>query len=120
MTTLRQAFTASTASLCLVTFAQAAPTFSTDAGGGVTSDLFDVSQGAVVVQTTPVIPIAGEDIREAFGTVAGVEGGNTIFTDGPGLGSTDTVFWQSAGFVNLSSIELRFGGIDVLTLHHVV
>jgi|GEM_PF-1608321 len=91
-----------------------APTYSTDAGGGVTTDLFDTAQGTNVIQTTPVLPFGGESIREAFGAFAGVEGGNVMFADGAPLGTTDTVFWQTAGFVNLSSIELRFAqdGLD--------
>ena len=91
-----------------------APTYQTDAGGGVTTDLFDTAQGTNVIQTTPVLPFGGESIREAFGAVAGVESGNVMFADGAPVGTTDTVFWQTAGFVNLSSIELRFAqdGLD--------
>ncbi len=87
---------------------QAAPTFSTDVGGGVTTDLFDISQGAQVIQTTNVLQFGGEDIREAFGGSGGIEGGNVIFEDGPGLGSIDTVLWQTAQTINLTSVELRF------------
>ena len=87
---------------------QAAPTFTTDGGPGITSDLFDNSQGARVIQSSQVIGIAGEDIREAFGTLAGVEPGNVIFQDGPSLGSVDVVHWQTAGWINLTGVELRF------------
>lgn len=85
-----------------------APVFTTDGSGGSTADLWDVLKGSVVVQTTQVLPFSGEDIREAFGTIGGVEGGNVMFADGAPAGTTDTVFWQTAGFVNLSSMELRF------------
>ena len=36
----------------------AAPTFTTDAGGGSTTDLFDVSQGARTILSTQVLPFA--------------------------------------------------------------
>ncbi len=94
--------------LATAAIAQAAPTFSSDSGGGVTTDLFDISQGARVIQTTGVLPFGGEDIREAFGGNGGVEGGNVIFQDGPGIGSVDVVEWQTANWVNISGVEIRF------------
>ncbi len=106
----------STLPLLLLTAASlpAAPTFTTDGSGGVTNDLFDDSQGARVIQSTPVLPFGGEDIREAFGVIGGVEGGNAIFQDGPGVGSVDIVTWQTANFINLTGVELRFAqdGLD--------
>ncbi len=87
---------------------QAAPSYSTDGGGGLTTDLFDISQGARVIQTTPVLQFGGEDIREAFGGAGGIENGNAIFQDGPGIGFVDVVTWQTANFINLTGVELRF------------
>ena len=86
----------------------AAPVFTTDAGGGVTTDVFDISQGAAVIRTTQVLPFGGEDIREAFGGNGGVEGGNVMFEDGHATGYVDTVWWQTGGVVNLNSVQLRF------------
>src|SRR5687768_16969486 len=92
--------------------AHAAPVFSSDAGGGVTTDLFDISQGARTITSSLVLPFGGEDLREAFGTFGGVEGGNVMFADGQPIGFTDFIEWQTATTVNLSSIQLRFSQDD--------
>ena len=86
----------------------AAPNFSFDSGQGITSDVFDTSMGAQVITSSLVLQFGGEDIREAFGAVGGVEGGNVMFNDGQPIGFTDFIEWQTASTLNLSSIELRF------------
>ncbi len=86
----------------------ASPTYSTDPSGGVTTDLFDISQGSVVIQSSQVLPFGGEDIREGFGGNGGVESGNVMFADGAAIGAVDTVEWQTADFINLSAVQLRF------------
>ena len=88
--------------------AQAAAVFSPDFTEGVTTDLFDDSQGARTISSSLVLQFGGEDLREAFGTFGGVEGGNVMFNDGQAIGFTDFIEWQTAATVNLSSIELRF------------
>ena len=95
----------------LATGGQAAPVFSTDPGGAVTTDLFDVAQGALVIHSTNQHYGAGNsDVRQMFGLPnagAWVEPGNAIFADGPGAGFVDVVEWQTPGWVNLNSFALR-------------
>src|SRR5687767_14368992 len=78
---------------------RAAPVYSTDFGGGVTTDVFDISQGARVIHSTNQHNGAGEsDVRQIFGLPASgawVEPGNAIFADGPGAGFVDVVEWQT-------------------------
>ncbi|MBP7951092.1 MAG: CotH kinase family protein [Verrucomicrobiales bacterium] len=88
----------------------AAPTYGPGGGGGSATDLFDVSQGAQVIVSTPQYPAAGmSDARLIFGQPgngAWVEGTNAIFQDGT-AGFTDVVEWQTPGWVNLTGFELR-------------
>ena len=104
----RSILTAGAITLSIALPIQAAPSFSSDFGQGVNSDVFDTSMGAKVITSSLVLQFGGEDIREAFGTVGGVEGGNVMFNDGQPIGFTDFIEWQTASTLNLSAIELRF------------
>ncbi len=91
--------------------AGAAPVFSTNPSAGSSTDRFDVSQSALVIHSTNQHNGAGNsDTRQIFGlpsSGAWVEPGNAIFADGPGAGYVDVVEWQTPGWINLSSFELR-------------
>ena len=91
--------------------ANAAPTFTTGGGEGVTNDLFDIAQGAQVIASSPQNSCCGNsDPRLAFGLVgagAWVEPGHAIFQDGGATGAMDFLEWQTAAPVNLGSIALR-------------
>ena len=91
-----------------VVCAESAPVFSTAGGAGATGDLFDVAQGAGVILSTPQHNGAGNsDPRSAFGFTSGfVETTNAIFADGPGAGALDTIEWQTATPVSLTSLSL--------------
>lgn len=88
-----------------------APAYSTSIGTGSTVDQFDISQGALVIQSTAQHNGAGtSDVRQIFGLPANstwIEPGTALFDDGPDAGSMDVVEWQTPGWINLSSFELR-------------
>ncbi|MDB6154486.1 MAG: hypothetical protein JWL90_2939 [Chthoniobacteraceae bacterium] len=88
----------------------AAPVFSTAGGEGVTSDLFDISQGTRVIVSTPLHNGAGNaDPRSLLGfstTNGWVEPTHVIFADGPPAGALDSIQWQTPAPVNLASISL--------------
>ncbi len=89
----------------------AAPSYSTDFAGGSAGDRFDITQGALVIHSTNQHNGAGNsDVRQIFGlpnSGAWVEPGHAIFSDGPGAGYVDVVEWQTPGWLNLSSFDLR-------------
>ena len=89
----------------------AAPSYSTNFAGGVTTDIFDLAQGAQVIHSTNQHNGAGNsDVRQIFGLPnagAWVEPGNAIFADGPGAGFVDVVEWQTPRWINLAAFELR-------------
>ena len=88
-----------------------APAYSTDFAAGSAADRFDISQGSLVVHSTTQHNGAGDsDVRQIFGLPASgawVEPGNAIFGDGPATGYVDVVDWQTPGWIQLSSFELR-------------
>ena len=96
--------------LCLAKL-HAAPSYTTNFAGGVSTDLFDLAQGAQVIHSTNQHNGAGNsDVRQIFGlpgSGAWVEPGNAIFADGPGAGYVDVVEWQTPGWINLTGFELR-------------
>ena len=98
-------------SLVAISVGNAAPVFTTGSGEGVTTDLFDVAQGAQVISSSPQHPCCGNsDPRQIIGFVSGgawVEPGHSLFQDGSAVGTVDMLEWQTAGPVNLSSIALR-------------
>ncbi len=95
----------------LIHSVSAAPAYSTDFAGGSAADLFDISQGALVIHSTNQHNAAGNsDVRQMFGlpnSGAWVEPGNAIFGDGPAAGFVDVVDWQTPGWINLSGFDLR-------------
>lgn len=85
----------------------AAPTYSSDPGGGSTTDRFDVSRGVQIIDATPILPFGGESLVEAFGGNGGVEPGTLIFADGAAAGTRDRIDWQTSGFINLGGLQIR-------------
>ena len=77
--------------LALPALLRAAPVYFTNFAGGVTADVWDVSQGAQVIHSTNQHNGAGNsDARQIFGLPnagAWVEPGNAIFADGAPAGS---------------------------------
>ena len=64
--------------------APAAPVVTGGGGEGVTTDLFDVAQGASVLDNSPMLGCCGGSFPEnAIGGSGGVEPPHTLFSDGP-------------------------------------
>ncbi len=76
----------------------------------VTTDLWDVSQGSVVIANSAVIdfgPAYRSSINDMFGARdANVEAGNTIFKDNRLTGFTHFVQWQTPTPIALDSFKL--------------
>ena len=102
--------------------AQAAPSYTTGSGGGVTNDVFDITAGVQVIASSQQYSgffgagCCGEsDARAAFGFATGayngtsgwVEPPNVIFQDGPPTGTTDFIEWQTPAPVNLTAFQMR-------------
>ena len=73
---------------------------------GVSDDLFDVSQGNVVVESSPAITAASS----MFGATHSLPGdaNNTLFADGAPGGFVHSVLFQLPAAVQLGSIKIRF------------
>jgi hypothetical protein len=76
---------------------------------GVTTDLFDVSNGTTVMDFSPQNPLAGaSDARSIFGFLSGfVTPGEAIFADGGMPGDVDFVTFRTLAPINLVRYELR-------------
>ena len=73
----------------------------------VTTDLFDLSQGASVLTHSGMI--SGSNPGDMFGqtlTSIFVEVGNTLFRDDKPAGFVHSIEWQTAGPVRLDSFNL--------------
>jgi hypothetical protein len=63
--------------------------------GGVTTDLFDISQGATIVSNSAMLGCCGGSLpQNALGGSGGVEGPNTLFSDGPPAGTVEFINFQ--------------------------
>ena len=81
----------------------AAPFVTGGSGDGVTSDIFDLSQGTIVLETSPLLGCCGGSAGEnTFGGMAGVEPPHTLFVDGVPVGSLDFINFQTASLIELT------------------
>jgi len=76
-------------------------------GGESTTDPFDVSQGTIVLENSPLIP--GSDARSALGyaNIGFVEPDNTYFADNGIAGATDFITFMTANPVTITGFNLR-------------
>lgn len=75
--------------------ASAAPVVTGGGQGGVTTDLFDISQGATIVSNSAMLGCCGGSFpQNALGGSGGVEGPNTLFSDGPPPGTVEFINFQ--------------------------
>jgi hypothetical protein len=81
--------------LLLCSVASAAPVVTGGGQGGVTTDLFDISQGATIVSNSAMLGCCGGSFpQNALGGSGGVEGPNTLFSDGPPAGTVEFINFQ--------------------------
>jgi hypothetical protein len=81
----------------------AAPIVSSGGGDGITTDIFDTSQGASVLSSSPMIACCGgSQPQNSFGGSFGVETPHTLFADGPPPESIDFINFQAANVIDLS------------------
>lgn len=90
----------------------AAPTYSTALGEGLTNDVFEVSQGVQVIAASPQHNscCGNSDPRSILGFVASapwIEPTRSWFADGPGPGFVDSLEWQTDQPVDLTGLSLR-------------
>src|SRR5688572_4410252 len=75
--------------------ASAVPVVTGGGQGGVTTDLFDVAQGATVLGNSAMLACCNGSFPEnALGGSGGVEGPNTLFSDGPLAGTVEFINFQ--------------------------
>jgi hypothetical protein len=75
--------------------ASAAPVVTGGGQGGVTTDLFDISQGATIVSSSAMLGCCGGSFpQNALGGSGGVEGPHTLFADGPPAGTVEFINFQ--------------------------
>ncbi|HEX5175619.1 MAG TPA: PEP-CTERM sorting domain-containing protein [Chthoniobacteraceae bacterium] len=72
-------------------------------GDGITTDIFDTSQGASVLSSSPMIACCGgSQPQNSFGGSFGVEVPHTLFADGPEPGSIDFINFQTGNLIDLT------------------
>jgi hypothetical protein len=82
--------------------ALASPIVTSGSGDGVTTDIFDTSQGASVLGSSPLLACCGgSQPQNTFRGSFGVEPPYTLFADGPGPGSIDFINFQTADVIEL-------------------
>jgi hypothetical protein len=86
--------------------AMGAPIVSSGGGDGVTTDIFDTSQGASVLGSSAMLGCCGgSQPQNSFGGMFGVEPPHTLFSDGPGPGSLDFINFQTGNLIDLTGYD---------------
>ena len=83
-----------------------APIVTSGFGDGVTTDIFDTSQGASVLGSSVTLACCGgSQPQNSFGGSFGVEPPHTLFADGPEPGSIDFINFQTATLIDLTGYD---------------
>lgn len=81
----------------------AAPTVTGGGVEGVSDDIFELSQGTVVLESSPLLACCnGAPAENTFGGTGGVEGVHTLFADGAPAESIDFINFQTGSPIELT------------------